>query len=180
MSLAGRPQARLSLKIYQIFMVPKPVCLRLFNSMQLMDTNWQMQEALPGPAVFPIDKEPKLKLSLETRNLGDVIVVHCQGRIVYRDEAAALSRVVGEILESTRKVVLDLSGVSALDSAGMGDLVLVQTRAQEKNADLKYAVPDSMVRDLLDLTNLDSVMEVHPSIESALAAFRAEEVCADC
>ncbi len=63
-----------------------------------------------------------MKLSLETRNRGDVMIVHCQGRIVYRDEAAALSRLVGEILESGGKVVLDLSGVSSIDSAGIGEL----------------------------------------------------------
>ena len=49
-------------------------------------------------------KESQLKLSLETRNFGDVIIVHCQGRIVYRDEAAALSRVVGEVLGQTSKL----------------------------------------------------------------------------
>ena len=70
-----------------------------------------------------------MKLSLETRNRGEVIVVHCQGRIVYRDEAAEFSRVVGEIMEQARRVVLDLTGVSAMDSAGIGELVLVQTWA---------------------------------------------------
>ena len=63
--------------------------------MQPMDTNWQISEQPGVVAGFGMNKELKLKLSLETRNRGDVIIVHCQGRIVYRDEAAALSRVVG-------------------------------------------------------------------------------------
>ena len=84
-----------------------------------------------------------MKLSLETRNRGDVIIVHCQGRIVYRDEAAALSRVVGEVLQQSRKLVLDLSGVSSMDSAGIGELALLQTWAQGKNANLKCAGPNS-------------------------------------
>ena len=121
-----------------------------------------------------------MKLSLETRNRGDVMIVHCQGRIVYRDEAAALSRVVGDVLENTDKIVLDLSGVSAMDSAGIGELALLQTWARDKKADLKYAGPNSFVRSLLDLTNLDSVLEIHPSVHEALAAFRSNEVCADC
>jgi hypothetical protein len=33
---------------------------------------------------------------------------------------------------------------------------------------------------LLELTNLDSVLEVHPSVDAALASFREERVCADC
>jgi len=36
------------------------------------------------------------------------------------------------------------------------------------------------VRNLLDLTNLDSVLDVHPTLDSALASFRDEQVCADC
>ena len=81
-----------------------------------MDTDWQTGQpegAAVFGQVFGQHKESQLKLSLETRNRGDVIIVHCQGRIVYRDEAAALSRVVGEVLQQTSKVVLDLSGVSA-------------------------------------------------------------------
>jgi len=125
-------------------------------------------------------EELKLKLSLETRNRGDVVIVHCQGRVVYRDEAAALSRLAGEFLAQGSKVVLDLSGVTAMDSAGIGELALLQTWAQERNANLKCAGPNDMVRTLLDLTNLDSVVEVHPTLNSALESFREDEVCADC
>ncbi len=121
-----------------------------------------------------------MKLSLETRNRGDVIVVHCQGRIVYRDEAVALSRLVGEILKKGSKLVLELSGVSSMDSAGIGELALLRTWAQERNADLKCAGANSVVRALLDLTNLDSVLEVHPTLDAALEAFREDQVCSDC
>jgi anti-anti-sigma factor len=145
-----------------------------------MDTNWQMWDQPESPAVFGQHKESPLKLSLETRNSGDVIIVHCQGRIVYRDEAAALSRLVGEVLQQTSRVVLDLSGVSSMDSAGIGELALLQTWAQERNASLKCAGANSLVRTLLDLTNLDTVLEVHPSLDSALDSFREERVCADC
>jgi len=145
-----------------------------------MNTNWQMWERPVMPAAFELEKESKLKLSVETRNHGNVIIVHCQGRIVYRDEAAALSRVVGEILHDGTKLVLDLSGVSAMDSAGIGELALLQTWAQERNAELKCAGAGTVVRTLLDLTNLDSVLEVHSTLDSALESFREEQVCADC
>jgi anti-anti-sigma factor len=130
-------------------------------------------------------KESTLKLSLETRNLEDVMIVHCQGRIVYRDEAAALSHLVGQVIENRGKVLLDLSGVSFIDGAGMGELVLLHTWAQSRNAELKCASPSALVRELLRITNLNSVLEIHPSLNDALAAFQStafesEEVCADC
>jgi len=131
-------------------------------------------------AAFELEKESKLKLSVETRNHGNVIIVHCQGRIVYRDEAAALSRVVGEILHDGTRLVLDLSGVSSMDSAGIGELALLQTWAQERNAEFKCAGASPVVRTLLDLTNLDSVLDVHGTLDDALISFREEQICADC
>ncbi len=167
-------------EIYTIFMVPKPVAPRLSTSMQTINSDWQTWTEQPAAAFFEPHKESQLKLSLETRNFGDVMIVHCQGRIVYRDEAAALSRVVGEVLGQTSNVVLDLSGVSSMDSAGIGELALLQTWAQERNATLKCAGANSLVRRLLDLTNLDTVIEVHPTLDAALESFRDERVCADC
>jgi anti-anti-sigma factor len=167
-------------KIYQIFMVPNTLGPRLFISMQTIDTNWQTWKQPVPPVGFKEYKEPKLKLSIETRNHGDVIVVHCQGRVVYRDEAAALSTVVGDVIEHADQVLLDLSGVSLIDSAGLGELALLYTQAQEKNVSLKCAGANSLVRSVLELTNLDTVLNLHSSIESALEAFRDEQVPADC
>jgi anti-sigma B factor antagonist len=148
--------------------------------MQIMNTNCQTWEhpVLAGACGMP--KESKLKLSLETRNRGDVIVVHCQGRIVYRDEATALSRLVGEILKKGSKVVLEFSGVSAMDSAGIGELALMQTWAQNRGAELKCAGANPIVRTLLELTNLDSVIEVHPTLEAAVESFWDVWVYAAC
>jgi anti-sigma B factor antagonist len=172
-------------EIYLIFMVPKPARDRLFPRINPMNADYQSAQPPPSAAVlgtnaFEPHKESQLKLSLETRNCSDVIVVHCQGRIVYRDEAAALARVVGEVLQQTSSVVLDLSGVSSMDSAGIGELALLQTWAQQKNASLKVAGANALVRTLLDLTNLDSVIEVHPTLAEALESFREERVGADC
>jgi len=145
-----------------------------------MDTNCEMWQPPSILTAFRVEKESKLKLSVEAQNQGDVIIVHCQGRIVYRDEAATLSRVVGEVLHRGSKLVLDLTGVTSMDSAGIGELALLQTWAQERNADLKCAGANELVRTLLDLTNLDSVMEVHATLDGALESFRQEHICADC
>jgi anti-anti-sigma factor len=149
--------------------------------MQSINPNWETCWQPHDLAVLGTPrKESKLKLSLETRNRGDVMIVHCQGRVVYRDEAAALSRLVSEVLQNGGKVVLDLSGVSSIDSAGIGELAFLHTWARSQNADLKCASPTPFVRDLLDLTNLDSVLEIYPSLCEALEAFQPGEVCADC
>lgn len=122
------------------------------------------REALPRCA----SKESKLKISLETRRSGEVIVLHCEGRIVYRDESAALSRVVGESLQHTKEIVLDLAGVTTIDSAGLGELVRLHRSAESNGNLMKLACPNPRVRALLDLTNLSSVLEIYPALEDAL------------
>lgn len=131
---------------------------------------WMSETESGAGALFPGMKESKLKLSLETRRLGDVIVVHCDGRIVFRDEAAALSRVSVEALQSAKQVVLDLEGVERIDSAGLGELVFVYVSAEGFGNKVKLAGPNPRVRELLDLTNLSSVFEIYPNLTEALAS----------
>src|SRR5207245_8591095 len=142
--------------------------------------DWQTWQQPQNLAAFEPTKESKLKLSLETRNHGDVFIVHCHGRIVYRDEAAALAQVVAGAFARADKLVLDLTGVTSIDSAGIGELALFHNRAQEKKVAFKCAGANSLVRKMLGLTNLDTVLEIHPSLDDALGSFREEEVCADC
>ncbi len=169
-------------------MMPKGLRKRLSIRMQLTQTNWQTWEQWPGLAALELGNGPMLKLNLETRKQGDVIIVCCQGRIVYRDEAAALSRLVGQMLddaERTSGIVLDLSCVSGMDGAGLGQLALLQTwamqsRAMGKGVSLKFAGPNPLVQHLLGLANLDRVLEVHPSVDAALDSFREQHACASC
>jgi anti-sigma B factor antagonist len=164
-----------------IFMIPKPISERLSLRMDFMQNICQTcPPAGPAAALAILPKESKLKLSLETRKHDDVAVVYCQGRIVYREEAAALSRLVADLLQHSTKVVLDLSDVSSIDSAGIGELVLLHTLAQSKHARLSCASPRTFVRDLFQLTRLDSFFEIYSSVDEAISAFAPAEVCADC
>ena len=146
--------------------------------MENMNINCEEWKYPVGPAQFALDKESKLKLSVEARNHGDVIIVCCHGRIVYRDEAAALSGIVDELLHTGTKLILDLSGVSSMDSAGIGELALLATWAQQRNAVLKCAGPSHVFRNLLDLTKLDSVLEVYNTLDEALESVREAKIAA--
>ena len=116
-------------------------------------------------------KESKLKLRVEIQALDDVTVVSCRGRIAYRDEAVELSGKIAGLLPYTRQLVLELSEVEMMDSAGLGELALMLTWARATGCAIKLAAPNKRVRQLLQLTNLDSVFEIHPRLEEAVLAF---------
>ena len=160
-------------------MVPKQGRSRLSINMQTIDSHCQNYELPAISAVVGRHMESKLKLSLETRNHGEVVVVYCHGRIVYRDEAATLSLMVDELLHRGGKVVLELSGIHSIDSAGIGELVLLETWAQERNAQLKCAGAGKMVRRMLRVTHLDTVIALYATLDEALESFRERQVRVD-
>ena len=125
------------------------------------------------PPIWTQGKEPMQKLSLEIRASDDVTVVHCRGRIVY-DEAATLSERLTELLPQSRQIVLELSGVKDIDGAGLGELVVLLMWAQANRGSIKLAAPTRPVQEVLKLTRLASVFEIHPKLEHAIWAFRGQ------
>ena len=120
------------------------------------------------------DKEPKLRLSLETRVTEDVAVICCKGRIAYGIEAAALSDEIAEIAPQTRRVVIDVSGVEMIDASGLGELVSVAVAAQASGCSITLAAPGDFIRQLLELTKLTSVLELYPTLDAAILAFNGQ------
>jgi len=103
-------------------------------------------------------------------------VLHCQGRIVFRSEARALSSIVAEVLPSARRMVVDLAGVDSVDSGGLGELVLIHMWAEAAGYTLKFASPKKSVRRLFEITNVVSVLDVYPTVPDAMAAMVQEEI----
>ena len=82
-----------------------------------------------------------------------VVTVRCQGRLVRGQETALLC---GVIQQHGRDIILDLSGVTAIDAAGIGALVSLQVAGTY----LRLVGPSFAVRQVLRLTSLDSVFEI--------------------
>lgn len=117
-----------------------------------------------------------MSLNLEVSRTGEPALIHCSGRIVYREEAATLSNAVSEALRKSKNVVLDLEGTSDIDSCGLGELVALHMWAQGSGGTLKLSGLSSRVHYLLELTNLTSVLEIYSTPEAALDACQAPAV----
>lgn len=112
------------------------------------------------------------KLKLELAAVQGITVLRCQGRISYREEAAQFSQRVADLLPQNKQLIVDLSGCEVIDSAGLGELVLVQLWSQASGCSIKLAAPRPNVLEMLRLTNLVSVLEIHSAVEDAVLAFR--------
>ena len=67
-------------------------------------------------------------------------------------------------------LVVDLTGVSFLDSTGLGALVAARTLAAERGVGLHLACTSRRILKLFTITGLDGVFEIHDSVASAVAA----------
>ena len=70
------------------------------------------------------------------------------------------------------KVLIDLSRVSRIDSAGLGLLMSCYSHAVRNQGMLKLLNPSPQVQSLLRITHLDAVVEVHFNEEQALESFK--------
>jgi anti-sigma B factor antagonist len=74
--------------------------------------------------------------------------------------------------EGVHFFVLDLSGVTFLDSTGLALLIYLLKRSQQVGGDVKMVFPtDEATRRLLQLTRFDRVFEVVESVDLALSSF---------
>jgi anti-anti-sigma factor len=112
-----------------------------------------------------------LKLALQTRAIDNVTVLYCQGRFTYRDEATAFSQKISDLLPNTRQLIVEFSGLDIIDSAGLGELVVVHMWTRASGCSLKLAGANDRILHLLELTNLARVFDIHPTLDEALLAF---------
>jgi anti-sigma B factor antagonist len=111
-----------------------------------------------------------MPLRLDSRPVGDVLVVRCQGRIVAGGEVFSLHSHIGDALPKYGDVVLQLEEVGFVDSSGLGALVRLVSTARSKGGDIKLCGVPEQVRKTLQLTNLLSLFETYNSEAEAITA----------
>jgi anti-sigma B factor antagonist len=111
-------------------------------------------------------------MDLTTRDDGRVTIVTVRGDLVIGDSEATFKKTIIRLLEEGRvNLLVDLSGVTFLDSSGLGALVRALTNSQKDGGQTKLLRAGPQVRKLLEMTKLDSVFELHDDLETAVSSF---------
>jgi anti-sigma B factor antagonist len=111
-------------------------------------------------------------MTIETRRIGGVCILDAKGKMIRGNGDIVLRDSFGELLEAgERRFVLDLRRVPFLDSAGLGETVACGKRAAERDGRILLLVkPGSKVEDLIRLTALDRILDLHHEEAEAVAA----------
>ncbi len=114
-----------------------------------------------------------MSLHATHRDAGPVTVVDISGRITLGEESALLRKTVRGLLDDQRtKIVLNLADVNYIDSAGIGELVSAYTAVKKSGGELKLLHLTKKVHDLIQITKLYTVFDVHSDENAALHSFQ--------
>jgi anti-sigma B factor antagonist len=112
------------------------------------------------------------KLRHSTRQLEDVIIIDCAGRITVGEGNIQLREAIqGLIAQGKNKLILNLVELEFIDSAGIGELVRAHTTLRKQGGHLKLLNPHKKVHDLLRATMLTSVFDIHTDEDTAVKSF---------
>jgi len=111
-------------------------------------------------------------MHLEVRQNGDVVILDLKGKLTAGLGDQLLREAIDELLaESKKKVLLNLSDVSFLDSAGVGELVAGLRTANRFGARLKLLNLGERVYSTLDMARLLPTFEIYRDEAEALRSF---------
>ena len=114
------------------------------------------------------------ELNINERQAGDVTVLDMSGKITIGEGSVALRTAIRRLLEEGKKrILLNLAGVSYIDSSGIGELVSSYTAInKEEGGQLKLLNLTQKLQDLLAITKLLTVFDVYESEAEALNSFK--------
>ena len=108
-------------------------------------------------------------MEVSTREESGHFVVTVTGEVDLYSSPRMREALLGAFGESSRRVVVDLSEVSYMDSSGIATLVEALQAARKAQGTLILAGLSERVREVFELARLESVFDIAPDLASALA-----------
>jgi anti-sigma B factor antagonist len=107
-----------------------------------------------------------------TRQVDSINVVDLSGRITLGEGCSQLRELIRDLLaKGHKKILLNLGEVTYIDSSGIGELVSGFTAVSNQGGQLKLLNLTKKVQDLLQITKLLTVFDVHDDETKAIASF---------
>ena len=108
-----------------------------------------------------------MEISQETMAPGKA-VIRLQGKVMISEASDRIGAAVEEMVRAgTRTVIIDLSGVTALDSTGIGYLIAGYNRITAAGGDMRMAGATGHILQNFRVNQLDRVFAFYPSVEAA-------------
>ncbi len=102
----------------------------------------------------------------------DIVLVQISGRITLGYECQDVEWAVEELIrDEKKKVVFDLTGLSHIDSTGIGIIVMCNSKMRAAGGELRLASLQPRIAELMRITRLDQIMQFYPTAAAAMEDF---------
>ena len=113
-----------------------------------------------------------MSLNLNIREDSGVTVIEISGRLTLGEVATRVTDEVRRLLaEGKKRLLIDLAGLTNMDSSGLGLLVSAYATVNREGGQLRLSNLTSRIKDLLLVTKLYAVLDVYEDEPAALASF---------
>ena len=111
-------------------------------------------------------------MKIANHQVDGITVLDLSGRITLGEGSVQLREAIRDLVARSHKnIVLNLGDVSYMDSSGVGELVTAYTTVKNQGGELKLVNLTKKIEDLMTITKLVTVFDIHPDEASAIAAF---------
>ena len=115
-----------------------------------------------------------MALTAKTRRVGNVAIVDLNGRITLGESTGILRDELRSLLsQGSKHIVLNMAGVTYVDSAGLGELVGAYTTATNQGGAVKLLHMQGKLRDLMQITKLHTIFASFEDEKKAVDSFAA-------
>lgn len=111
-------------------------------------------------------------MQLSTRKRDDVTIIDLKGKVtIGAGDLELRNAVTQEVNNGAKKLLINLSDVTTIDSSGVGELVSSYTTAKNRSVQLKLVNLPAKVQDVLTVTQLITVFDVYDTEDEAVRSF---------
>ena len=115
-----------------------------------------------------------MALTAKTRRVGNVVIVDLTGKVTLGENTGILRDELRSVLaQGNKNIVLNMAGVSYVDSAGLGELVGAYTTATNQGGSVKLLHLQGKMKDLMQITKLHTIFPSFEDEQAAVASFGA-------
>ncbi|HET9309389.1 MAG TPA: STAS domain-containing protein [Candidatus Sulfotelmatobacter sp.] len=114
-----------------------------------------------------------MPLTIQTRHVEpDIVVLELLGRITMGNDCRQVEWTTKKLVdESRKKIIFDLTGITHVDSTGIGIIVTVAGQMRKAGGELRVAGANQHVEQILRTTAIDHIIGLHPTAGAAAAGF---------
>ena len=122
-------------------------------------------------------------MELKTKNIGGITVIELAGRMTVNNIYSLTKSIERNVFPFTGKiedpagksnssVILDMEGIEAIDSSGLGTILFLAKKCRALGGDLKIVSIPPRVKMVFEIVNFDKIIQIFYSLDDAVKSYR--------